>query len=92
MTWDKDTRLRIITLRFFERGMGKLALLREDFEAYPAERAARRRWVEGIREFADRAQRLADEWESRLAKETESEEPEATHLTDIHFNTPTPPA
>lgn len=92
MTWDKDGRLRMITLRFFERGMGKLALLRKDFETYPEERAARRRWVEGIREFADRAQRLAEEWEARQGKETETEEPKSTPLARIHFNTPTPPA
>ena len=92
MAWDKDRNLRKLTLRFFEQGMESLVLLRKDFETYPEERATRRRWVDGIREFANRAQRLADEWESRLAEDMESEKPEANPLARIHNNKKTPRA
>jgi len=92
MKWDKDSNLRNITLRFFEKGMDSLSLLRNDCIDFPEDIAARRHWVAGIREFADRAQRLADEWEMRLAKDMKSEGQEAEPQAQQHDNKDTPPA
>jgi hypothetical protein len=90
MVYDDTARLRMITLRFFERGIGGLALLRKDFDEFPTDHEARRRWVTEIREFADRAQGLADEWERRCPVD-DMDRPSPKRESHAQIATPTPP-
>ena len=84
-------RLRALTLKFFERGMGALAILRREFDEFPKDEEARRRWVREIRAFADRAQALAAKWEE-LFPEYRRESPSAPTRDRRHADTPTPVA
>ncbi len=82
-------RLRAITLRFFERGLGSLALLRKAMEDFPNSIKARQAWVQEIRVFADRAQTLAGEWE-KLYPELKGHVAGETEAQNRHEDTPTP--
>jgi hypothetical protein len=88
----KHLRLRALTLRFFERGLGSLALLRKDMENVPDSLEACQRWVQEIREFADRAQGLAEKWESLYPELKGKKSAAKEGLRNKHVNTPTPPA
>jgi hypothetical protein len=48
-------KLRVVTLKFFERGLGSLALLRKAMVDFPDSVQARQCWIREIRLFAERA-------------------------------------